>query len=318
MAFSAMGGSLSHEYAVYGIVTAPGSLPAAAIATWLSFWVWNGMLGGLLFVIFLFPTGRLPSPLWRPIAWAIGAAFSAVTVVFAFGKSVDVSVPELRNPFFVESLAQLADALEASFFIFLIFFGTAIASLIYRARSGPTEERQQLKWMVSAAVFMLLMFAGANYVPDALGAVLYPLAIASLPTAIVVAILRYRLYEIDVVIERTLVYGALTAMLGAIYVGGVVLLQAVLRPLTGGSEIAVAATTLSVVALFQPLRKRIQDAVDRRFYRSRYDAERALEAFSSRLRDEVDLVSLEAELLGVVHETVRPRRASLWLRAVRR
>jgi len=139
-----------------------------------------------------------------------------------------------------------------------------------------------------------------------------------IPLSTVIAILRYRLFDIDVVIERTLVYGAVTATLGATYVGTVILLQGLLRPLTGGSELAVALSTLLVVALFQPIRRRAQDAVDRRFYRARYDASRTVDAFVVRLRDEVELDSVRADLIAVIHDTIHPAHASVWLRGGRR
>ncbi len=317
MALSTATAFAAEEYALYGTVTRPGSVPGTELAVWISIVAWQGLIMPLPFVIFLFPTGSLPSTRWRPVAWAIGVGVAIVMVIFAFGTAGDSEHPQLRNPFYVEALAPLREAAEASFFIFLLFFGAAVASLIVRARHARPEERQQLKWVASAAVLMLLFLIAATYLPVG-GEILWPVAISSLPVAIAVAILRYRLYDIDVLINRALVYAALTAALGAAYVASVVLLQALLRPFTAGSDIAVAASTLAVVALFQPLRRRIQDAVDRRFYRSRYDAQRTLDEFSSRLRDEIDLVQLEGQLVTAVQRTVRPAHASLWLRGSER
>lgn len=313
MALSVATAFAAEQYALYGTVTRPGSVPGTELAVWISIVAWQGLIMPLPFVIFLFPTGSLPSTRWRPVAWAIGVGMAIVLVIFAFGTVGDSDHPQLRNPFYIAAIDPLVDLVQASFFLFLLGFGAAVASLIVRARRARPEERQQLKWVASAAVFMLVFLGVGTYVPAG-GEIIWPIAISSLPVAIAIAILRYRLYDIDVLINRALVYAALTAALGAAYVASVVLLQALLRPFTAGSDIAVAASTLAVVALFQPLRRRIQDGVDRRFYRARYDAQRTLDAFAEWLRDEVDLDDLRRELAAAVDETLRPRYVSLWLR----
>jgi hypothetical protein len=191
----------------------------------------------------------------------------------------------------------------------------AVVSLVIRFRRSRGDERQQLKWFACAgALLPLLAISDIILLPDVFIDLLFAVLTAFLPVAAGIAILRYRLYDIDALINRTLVYAALTLTLGVAYVGSVLLLQTALRPFTSGSDIAVAVSTLAVVALFQPLRRRIQDWVDRRFYRSRYDAQRTLDEFSSRLREEVDLAQLEGQLVTAVERTIRPTHASLWLR----
>lgn len=304
-------------YARYGVVTAPGSLPGARTMYWLSNWPWIGMFGGVLFAALFFPDGRLPSRRWLPFAWAAAAFFSFTTVVFAFAPVVDPPHPELVNPFGVEALRGVAEFLESTigFGIFLILLSGTILSLAARFRRSRGAERQQLKWVASAVAVAVAGFVIADAMPDgiladlALGA-----AHLALPLAIAVAMLRYRLYDIDVLINRTLVYGAVSAALVVTYFGGVILLQPLLRPLTSGSELAIAGSTLLVVAIFQPLRRLVQDAIDRRFYRAKYDAGRAVDRFSARLRDQVDLDSLSGELLAIVDDTVKPAHASLWIR----
>ncbi len=197
-----------------------------------------------------------------------------------------------------------------------------MVSLFFRSRRARGDERQQIKWFAAASVLSLFFVFAWNFLLDAESELLQAsLALISLtiapaiPIATGIAILRYRLYDIDVVINRTLVYGSLTVTLGLVYFGGVVLLQAAFRGLTGQeSQLAVVASTLVIAALFNPLRRRIQSFVDQRFYRSKYDARKTLEAFSARLRDETDLEALNNELVGVVKETMQPAHVSLWLR----
>jgi hypothetical protein len=269
------------------------------------------------FLLLLFPDGRLLSPRWRWIARAaaVGIVFGFVGSVLIPGKIPDY--PEVINPY---GLGSLSDPMQA-----LGFAALAIAlvgsplSLIQRFRRADADERQQIKWLAlaGAVAVVTLVVATAGY--DALGQVVPNIAILlsvlGLPLATGVAILRYRLYDIDVVINRTLVYGALTATLAATYLGSVLLLQLALEGLTAGSSLAVAVSTLGVAALFRPARARFQATVDRRFYRRKYDAQRTLEAFSARLRDQVDLGMLNSELSSVVRDTLQPAHVSLWLRS---
>ncbi|MGH2451966.1 MAG: hypothetical protein ACRDGE_12010 [Candidatus Limnocylindria bacterium] len=316
-ALSAAVAFLSYQYAVFGVVTAPGALPLAGIAAWLSIWVWMGMLAPLVFTVMLFPAGRLPSPRWRPMAWIAGSFLGVVAVIFAFGTpSIDADRhPQVANPLWIPALTPLQQLADASFVLFLLLFGLAVAALVFRFRGSRGVERQQLKWIVAAGLVMVLSIFLSVF--EAAFDWAWVVTIVALPVSIGIAILRHRLYDIDVLINRALVYGALTATLGAAYVGSVLLLQAMLRPFTADNEIAVAGSTLAVAALFGPLRGRIQRLVDRRFYRSRYDAARTLDAFAERLRDEVDLDQLRTELVGVVAQTMRPKHASVWLRGGR-
>jgi hypothetical protein len=323
--FSAIGllsaaGVLAMEYAEFAYVTRSGSLPGAALAAWFSWW-WLPILG-LIFVFtpLLFPTGRLPSSRWRPVAVTGGLAIAAVTVLGAVQPTLKLQNEEffIPNPVGLAGAPDPEDgALGAVLLGVLVGCMVAsVVSVVLRWRRSAGVERQQLKWFTYAAALMLV----ANVVtftvlPEGVASdVLFGLSIALVPIAAGVAILRHRLYDIDRLINRTLVYAALTAVLGTVYAGAVLVLG-----LVGGvgGELpswAVAGATLAVATLFQPARRRIQAVVDRRFNRRRYDASRTVEAFSARLRDEVDLDTLSAELLAGVEQTMEPTTVSLWLR----
>jgi hypothetical protein len=281
---------------------------------------WAVLLGLIgIFLPLLFPTGRLPSPRWRPVAWAAVVVVSAASVVFALRPIRLFEMPSFPvNPLGVEGAAAI---IELAGSIVLALMGLlallAAASVVIRFRRASGVERQQLKWF-AYAVALPAAFLGISPVfepPGRLGDVLFFVSFALVPAAIGVAILRYRLYDIDRIINRTLVYGLLTAMLAGVYA----LVVLVFGQLFGGigaepPSWAVAGATLAVAALFQPARRRIQQAVDRHFNRHRYDAARTVDAFAVRLRDQVDLDALSAELLAVVDQTVEPTKASLWLR----
>jgi hypothetical protein len=323
--FSAIGllssvGVLTMEYAEYAYLTNPGSLPGAAVAAWFSWW-WLPILG-LIFVFtpLLFPTGRLPSPRWRPVAVTGGLAVAAVTLLGAVRPTLKLQNEEVYLPNPV-GLAGAPDPENGALGAVLLgvlaaCMAASVVSVVLRFRRSEGVERQQLKWFAFAAALMLLVqLATMTVFPEGVASdLLFGLSIALVPIAAGVAILRYRLYDIDRLINRTLVYAALTAVLGAVYAGLVLALG-----LLGGvgGELpswAVAAATLAVATLFQPLRRRVQAVVDRRFNRRRYDAARTVEAFSARLRDQVDLDTLAAELLAGVEQTVEPTTVSLWLR----
>ena len=306
------------QYGIYALVTNPGSLPAGAIATWIATWVWlPSVTLTITFLLLIFPHGRLLSPRWRPVAWLAASVTIAGTVLLAIvpWDLLDPGVPA-QNPVGVESLGYLGIAPPIP--IILIGIPTtllSVASLVLRFRRSRGEERQQLKWFVYAGVLIVGALFVPLLVPGVAASLLQLLVMPLLPVAVGVAITRYRLYEIDLLINRTLVYGALTALLVVVYVGSVVSLQGALRALTGQeSQLAVVASTLAVAAIFNPLRRRIQSFIDRRFYRSKYDAARTLEAFSAKLRDETDLDALNDDLVGVVRETMQPAHVSLWLR----
>jgi hypothetical protein len=312
------------DYAWYALVHQPGSLPGGLAMGWLGSWPW--FIALVLILVFLpltFPNGQLVSPRWRPVAWAAAAWLALIWVGAAFspGPLEGTGSATVPNPLGIQGAGAAFTLLEAILApgVGLLML-LSVASMVTRFRRARGAERQQLKWFTYAAVLSVLLFlifilTGLDtQTPSPLGAVIAALWLMAIPVAIGVALLRYHLFDIDRLINRTLVYGLLTAILGLVYVGGVVVFSQVLNPASGDTELAVAASTLVVAALFQPLRRRFQAAVDRRFNRQRYDAARTVEAFSARLRDEIDLDTLSAELLAVVDQTVQPTHASLWLR----
>jgi hypothetical protein len=313
----------ARAYATRGLTIDPGSLPGADFAGWFQSWEWAVYLGILSTAFLLFPSGHLPSPRWRLALGAVWAVVAIICVAIAFFSSAPAGEFRHHNPFAVAILWDNPP------FMALLFVLPSIGalSLVARARRARGDERQQLKLVgFAVAVFavVVLGFAlqalGLRVLDDDVGYVSFYLATAGLPLSIGVAILRYRLYDIDRIISRTLVYGVLTVILAAAYVGAIAVLQVALRPFTRESQLAVAASTLVVAALFQPLRARIQRAVERRFNRRKYDAAKTLETFGARMRAQVDLQTLKAEVVEAARETVQPRLASLWLleRPVRR
>lgn len=312
--------ALTAEYAIYGIQTDPGAVPLPQTAAGLSNAV--TLVGPVLLFVLVplyFPTGRPLSRRWGLIAWLALGGLPVAVVVQIVATGYAVYGTGLPNPWAVDALRPIVDVLrpiEISYYIGLIFFSTV--SLVVRFWRSRGEERQQLKWFTFAAAFIPIWFLTNGPIDRAFPAlfpVLDALVIAAVPVAAGIAILRYRLYDIDVIINRTLVYAALTGALAAVYVGSVVLLQYPLRSLGfAESQLGVVASTLLIAALFNPLRRIIQGFIDRRFYRQKYDASKALEALSERLRDASDPDQLRPELLAVVRETVQPEHASLWLR----
>jgi hypothetical protein len=302
--------SLAESYGAYALVVEPGSLAAPRTISHVL------QLGGQValtiapLLLLLFPTGRLPSRRWRPLAW-ISTTVGAVLLflVLFFG-----------NPDQVGGLISIA-TIAVVFVIFTAILLCAL-SIVVRYRRANGAERQQLKWFALAAALIGVVTAGHLLfldvlISDALGNLLDTITITGLYVAVGIAILRYRLYDIDVIINRTLVYGSLSAMLVLIYFSGVATTQTILQALTGQKDLpqlVIVASTLLIAALFNPLRRYIQDFIDRRFYRKRYDARKTLTAFSRKLRDETDLDSLNDELLSAVRETMQPEHVSLWLR----
>lgn len=311
----------------------PGEVAVAWFASW-AYLVW--LYSACMLVPLLFPTGRLLSPRWRVAAAVVvaGLVLSILGVSLQEG-ALDVESPQpIPNPLGVGGpLAHVVDGVGGlAVVLSLTAFVLGAVSLVLRLRRSHGRERQQLKVFAYAVVALLLdgfaFLAGGLAGPSApvwvqsLNDLLwFPstfLFTLGLPLAIGVAILRHRLYDIDVVINRTLVYGLLTVTLGVFYLGSVLVLRLVLSPVTGESDLAVAASTLAVAALFGPARRRIQAVVDRRFYRQRYDASRTLDAFASRLRNELDLETLTVDLQHVVQTTMQPTHVSLWLRVTDR
>jgi hypothetical protein len=312
------------------LATRPGASaePPLVLALTAGSWV-PGIAPIGSFLILLFPDGHLPSPRWRPWAWLCGIAIfgSYLMITIAPGNFADEGHPGVSNPLGIEALRPIIGVV----FLFIVlipisFLGCAL-SLVQRLRRSQGQERLQLKWLAAAgtAVAFLYLVTIAVSLPYELTTadmpawlgVLQNLGIYSfllIPVAVGVAILRHRLYDIDVIINRALVYGVLSAILTAAYLIGATLLQELFRPVTGDSSLAVATSTLAAAALFRPARARVQTFIDRRFYRTKYDAAQTVERFSSRLRNEVDLDALTAELVAVVGDTMQPAHVSLWLR----
>ena len=313
-------GELGLEYGVYALVTAPGSLPAGAWVAW--FGAWARGIGGFFmvpFLLLLFPPGRLPTRRWRVVVWtAVGYMTLFTLVSWLSPVSQDFRLSSVRNPLGIdlEIMNLLGGILYLTLPLLLLASGAAV---IVRFRRASGDERQQIKWFAYAVVVMVFLFTlghslGLTQVVG-VAPLVFAFPLTGLPVAAGIAILKYRLYDIDLLINRTLVYGSLTVMLIALYFGGIAVLQGVFVALTGGqSTLAVVASTLAIAALFNPLRRRVQARVDRRFYRRKYDAAKALAAFGSRLREETDLDSLRGDALAVVRETMQPAYASLWLR----
>jgi len=317
--FDVVLGSFVARYADYALLVRPDSLPGGEPAAWVAEWLLAPVFDLLALVLVLFPDGRLPSRRWRPFVWLI--VINAVVAVFAraFSPGPLEEFPGTQNPLGIEGLAGLLPAFEGAWEVVgLALVFVAAVSLLVRVRRARGEERQQVKWLLYAATLLsvagLLTLSIESIGTGWAGLVLITVGFLAVPVAIGVAILRHRLYDIDILINRTLVYSALTVALILAYVGSIVLFQGIFRALTGqGSQLAIVASTLAIAALFTPLRHRIQSFIDRRFYRRKYDAARTLEAFSAKLRDETDLDALNAELVGVVRETMQPAHVSMWL-----
>jgi hypothetical protein len=312
------------RYAVYGLVIDPGSLPLARAMAWPATWLWvPGVVLVLVFLPLYFPDGRLLSLRWRPVMWLTIFVSGATVVIWAFlpGKVGDAW--DITNPLGLAALRPAIGGLEVVMAVlFLGFILSSVVSLVVRFRRSQGQERQQMKWLTYAAATVvgmvllttLLEAANLDFLSDMTGLVT-DLLIAGIPVGVGIAVLRYRLYDIDRIINRTLVYGSLTVTLVALYFGGIVVLQRIFVTLTGQqSTLAVVASTLLIAALFTPLRRRIQGFIDRSFYRRKYDARKTLEAFSTKLKNETDLESLNNDLVGVVRETMQPSHVSLWLR----
>jgi hypothetical protein len=308
-------------YAFRALVSSPGSLPAGEVAAWFSAWVQNPAYLLFLYLFLLFPDGRPLSHRWRPLLWIVGIVVATSILVGAFYPGPISGLEPVRNPLGIEAAREiLVFAGVLLFYLFTALLLASAACVYLRFRRGNGTERQQIKWLAYAAV-LLGVTALVGEVLDLLLGNLggwFPWVIVAaflgIPLSIGAAMLHYRLYEIDIIINRTLVYGSLTATLVALYFGGIVVLQRVFVLLTGQqSTLAVVASTLAIAALFSPLRRRTQGFVDRRFYRRKYDARKTLEAFSAQLRDETDLGALSDDLVGVVRETMQPSHVSLWL-----
>jgi hypothetical protein len=289
------------------------------VSVWISLWYWFPLLGLILiFTPLLFPDGRPPSPRWRFVVWGAGSALALVTLLAAFRERIEFQGVSMDNPVGIPGIEDPEKSTLGSilFGFFILFLVLALVSVVVRYLRSGDVQRQQIKWLMLATALSALMVFFEEITGIELDTeVPFAVSIALFPSAIAVAIFRYRLYDIDVIINRALVYGVLSASLALVYIGGVVGLQGLLSPLFGeGNQFAVVASTLAIAALFNPLRRRIQSFIDRRFYRHKYDAQKTLESFGVRLRQETDLDTLGGDLVSVVRETMQPEHVALWLR----
>src|SRR3712207_6115261 len=310
--------SFAGDYAEFWLVSGFGMSSLGETAAWFSSWLWFLLIFvPMSLLLLLFPDGRLPSPRWRPVAWGVvlGTAGGVVGNALKAGPLVDF--PQIANPYGVDSpvvrMVGVAGSIVAAGSM-----AVSAVSLIVRLRRARSVERQQIKWLAyGGAVMVGGVCAGGLVIPwnVPVSIVIMSVSLLGLPVFTGIAIVRHHLYDIDILINRTLVYATLTATLTLVYFGGVAGLQRLLSPVMGeGNGLAVVASTLLIAALFNPLRRRIQAFIDRRFYRRKYDARKTLEAFSAKLRDETDLEALNSELIGVVRETMQPSHISLWQR----
>jgi hypothetical protein len=326
---------MTDYYSIYGVAR-PDSVPfPVAVGTIGNQWLWVPTVGLLgIYLILLFPDGKLPSKRWRPLAWFSGVMIVVLSITEGLAPGPLENQGGVRNPFGLEAFPWLEGLQWIILPLLPLCILASAVSMVSRFRRSRGEVRQQIKWFTFVAAFAGLMYfivmigqvvivlRSDDNLPQAplwveLLFSLAALGFAGVPVAIGFAVLKYRLYDIDVVINLTLVYGSLTAMLVAVYFGGVAMTQTILRALTGHTEqpqLSIVISTLVVAALFNPLRRRLQSFIDRRFYRKKYDARKTLEAFSARLRDETDLETLNNDLADVIKETMQPAHVSLWLR----
>jgi hypothetical protein len=318
--------SLAHGYAEYWLASGSGMKSLAETAAWFSSWAWIPLvLVPTSLLLLLFPDGRLLSPRWRPVAWCAGIGIVGYALNSALETGGLGDFPKISNPYGVDSPLVGMVGLVGVILAGCSVVASAV-SLIVRMRRAGSEQRQQIKWFAYGSVVVVGTIVASGFVSIwsvPVSILIISVALLGLPVFTGIAILQYRLYEIDFIINRTLVYTVLTALLAAGYVATIMAFQGIgslvyqlpFRALVGQeSALATVAATLGMAALFNPLRKRIQSFIDRRFYRSKYDTIKTLEAFSAKLRDETDLQTLNNDLVGVVRETMQPAHVSLWLR----
>jgi chemotaxis receptor (MCP) glutamine deamidase CheD len=312
--------SFAGDYAEFWLASGFGIGALGVTAAWFSSWSWIILVFvPTSFLLLLFPDGQLPSPRWRPVAWCAALGLIGFLAGYTLNPGPLDDFPQITNPYGVDSPILDAVALAGGLLASASMAASAVSLIVRMLRAGRAQ-RQQIKWLAyGGAVVVGAVFMGSviSVWSGDVGIAVISLGLLGVPIFTGVAIARYRLYDIDIVINRTLVYGALTAALVAVYFGGVATLQALFRATTGQEQqpqLAIVVSTLAIAALFDPLRRRIQAFIDRRFYRRKYDAQKTLETFSSRLRDETDLDALSGDLEGVVRETMQPAYVSLWLR----
>jgi hypothetical protein len=326
-------GLFFEQYAIHGIVVAPGSLPATDWAQWMSNWLFPMLLSAVVLTFLLFPTGKPKTARWRALVVAAPLASILLAADGVFGPGpMEGNFPARlapSNPAGLSGAGAVIDLVTNAGAVLLLVAGLAgIVCLVLRFLGSQGTERQQIKWLVLVALATALVIAcdvgagsltkGSPHLHDAVDSIFWAVIVTTLmlgmPVAIGAAIFRYRLYDIDRIISRTLSYAVITAILVGAYIGLVIVFESMTRPLTGRSDLAVAASTLVAAALFIPLRSRVQSVVDHRFNRRQYDAEQTIGAFTARLRDEVDIDTLAGELRDIVDRTMQPSSTSLWLR----
>jgi hypothetical protein len=308
------------EYALAAVVGHRG-LPAGEYVGWVQLWIWVPFIALITVYLFLlFPDGRLPGPGWRPVSWLAGGFAVLEVTGLALTRGTVASLPVVRNPFGVSPAWVPLIAIGSGLFGLLGCVVLAAWSLFLRSRRGPSVERLQIKWLAYSGCLVALTLVSSTIVSEILplsagiagrvieGAMM--VAVLSLPVAVAVAVLKYRLYEIDRIISRTLAYAIVTGLLIGLYAGLVLLATQVLQ---FHSTVAVAAATLATAALFSPLRRRVQRVVDRRFNRARYNADQTVAAFAAHLKDAVDLDSVRDDLTGVVNQALEPAHVSVWI-----
>jgi hypothetical protein len=327
-----LNGTLDY-YSDYGIAR-PGSLPLVVGMATINNWLWVPAVGLMgTFVFLLFPDGWLPSRRWRPVAWLSGLTIVLVCIQVGLTPGPLEGLGGVRNPVGFMVFPWMKSVPYILIPVFLLCMVLSVFSLVLRYRHSRGEGRQQIKWIAFAASLI-----GTLYLIAMIGSIVYPqktwfapgsplwqisleyaafLSFPLVPVAIGFAMLRYRLYDIDIIINRALVYGSLTATLALVYFGSIASIQTLFRTITGQEQqpqLAVVVSTLAIAALFNPLRHRIQSFIDRRFYRRKYDAAKTLDVFAARLRDEIDLEALGGDLVSVVSETMQPAHVTLWLK----
>ena len=323
----ALGESIYHfsaQYAIYALLVQPDSLPAGEAMAWVSSWLVFIVIGLSVLSILLFPTGRPPSRRWRWVTWLTVAFVLVGAVSGAFSSGPVEGLGPIRNPLGIEGFSNFFNSILLNM-VALVLVVAAALSVFVRLHRATGIERQQIKWFAYATAAAVMGLVLAQIIPDVIdvplwferiGNAIFLSLIPAIPISIGIAILRYRLYDIDIIINRTLVYGTLTVTLALVYFGVVTATQALFRTLTGQQrlpQLVIVASTLVIAALFNPLRRRIQSFIDSRFYRSKYDARKTLESFAAKLRNETDLEALNDDLVGVVRETIQPAHVSLWL-----
>jgi hypothetical protein len=313
----------SSEYSIYTMLVKPGALVGGVWVTWLQQWIWVPYVLAFGLILLYFPNGELLSRGWRWLVyalWTVSAVnllSSALLTPMLVNGEPNQPVGNPLSGFFTPLQGFFKFASDVSLSVYLILFVPALVSLVIRFRKANGAEREQIKWFAYAAVFFFVAIVAGNGMSlfGSWSQGVVNIAGGAVPIAIVIAVLRYRLYDIDILIRRTLVYGALTALLVLVYFGSIVVLQEIFRRVTGqSSDLAIIISTLAIAALFNPLRHRVQDAIDHRFYRRKYDAQQVLARFARIARDEVVLEKLSDELLSVVNDTMQPASVSLWLK----